>query len=1037
MQSMIKWEKIKNGYSGFECLAYKFVEMNFPNPKWIQTSATHDGNKDAVAIFFGYKENEISNEKWWMEAKYSTTTNVLSRYRLDATIVSAILQKNVSKVIFVTNICVNTKTINDIRNALYNSIHCNDVLFYTKYSLEYWLAKNIDIYKDFFEISIDTFTQYIQYPSLFVMEEIEYYSEVSSVLSFKEPLRELHMKEKYYGYFKIFSDTNRKVSFKPHEKMKGISILDKNEIQLYFGENSIKFAFFIDEYEYMVNGNIYPPSFLLDNIEITSTKYIIPIRKNKPMFELHSQKNIIEDLNNKYKQFTAFKNYSFNFIEGISGSGKSYILESFVKESVSASQEVFYAEFTTSPQNNNEILIYLILFILFPFVNPGDIDCNYLNGIQDNFVGNAILELVESKNDFDIIAKIMFSYHINDRIFPLKTSIFNRIIVLDDLQKLTKYEANFLSVIIADMQRHNLPVFAVFSSQPSYYMQQSYKNLLEHCIINHYKYAIGLNDIFRALSVVRKKDFYLNQELSYSMEFNVVEIFLFAKYILDNEIIANNIHDFIKICKIFQRTPTLELYILKQFENLFHIYPQSRKICDSIYWSSEPQNACLYYDYINELNILLSNGLIKYNFDSFLVPVHDLYKFYYCKHFKPTFFNASEYNENSVELIKYRMLHCLDCNCLLKETNKIIDLMNNQKFYSVSYILEDIFESSNKERLRNILDKVTYYKLYFAYALSATQQSTHKTGYDIFLELSEEIKNISIPEILELSINIDWDLAIGDFERLKFKQAFKKLKNIIISLKKLIKINNNTDDLYQYSKYYDVLMLDTLIRANKDEPLVNSLYFQRLSIMESHGFLYRSKSFQVRFALTLCTKNMYECLELLQTCATYFQKEYGLEDKYYLWANYHFYYFSMVYHKQPELIFDVIKFHNKIRKNFYLNYRQRINGIASYYYYTGDITNGNKFLLLESSFNNELPKRQIAFHYETVALHEILVHNKKEAIQALQKAISMFDELPSYQKVAIHNLEIINNSSSIPLIEYWFGYSMDADIYYIDSRCSW
>lgn len=1036
MKLKIEWEKIKEGFSGFEKLAYKYVEMNFPNPTWQQTSPTRDGNKDAVAVFFGYKENQCIDEKWWMEAKYSTSADNLSRYRLDATIVSAILENNVSKVIFVTNIIINAKTINDIRNALYNSIHCCDVSFCTKYSLEYWLARNIDIYQNFFEVSIDITNFDLDQPNWFVMSEIEYYSEIGNIFSFREPLRELYMEEKYFGYFEIFSSISQKISLKPHYKMKGITIIDNDDLELVPGENFVKFAFYIDEYEFYIHGNAYPPTFILDNIEVPSAKYIIPKRKKITTFDLISQSKLIQDLKIQYKKFENIEMYCFNFIEGISGSGKSYILENFLKESILPTKEIFFAEFTNSPQNNNEILVYLVLFVLFPYINPADIDNDYLEKITKDYVGNPVIELVSKKKDFDNLAKTMSNYQIDDCVFPRKINIYKRIIVLDDLQKLTKYEANFLSVVIADIQRHNLPIFAVLSAQPPFFLHQSYKTIKEHCVINHYNYSLGLNDIFRSLPDSRKYDFYLNQGLSYSMEFNVIEIFLFAKYILDNQIFANNIHEFIEVCKIFQRTSMLESYILKQFNDFFHIYPQCRNICDSIYWASEPRNIHQYTNN-NELSLLLSNGFVKYNYDSYLVPTNDIYKLHYCNHFTPVAFDENEYKEGSIELTKFRMNYEMDYNLLLKEVNRIIDLANNQKFYSVSFILQDIFETSQKENLKNRLDKITYYKLYFIYALSTTQQSIDKTGYDIFLELGDEIRDISIPEVIEISISTDWDLAIGDYERLRYQQAYDRLKLIIISLMKFKKIRNNSDGLMHYPKYYDVLMLDTLMKSNREEASAEKLYLQRISLMEEHGFVYRSKSFQVRFALTLCTKDIFECLNTLDRCGLYFQQEYGIEDKYYLWANYHFNYFSMIYDKKPELIDEVIKFHNKLKKNFYLNYRQRINGLASYFYYMGEITNGNRYLLLESSFTNELPQRQVAFHFETVALHEVMVSNIKEAKQALQQAVELFSNLPSYQHIAIHNLNVLQKTSAAFTVEYWFGGNMDPGIYYIDSRCSW
>lgn len=145
-----------------------------------------------------------------------------------------------------------------------------------------------------------------------------------------------------------------------------------------------------------------------------------------------------------------------------------------------------------------------MLFILFPFLNPDDIDSRYLKKLHHTVVGSSIIDLVSNKHNFDNLARIMSSYDINDCIFPIKINIHERIIILDDLQRLTRYEANFLSVIIADLQRHKLPVFSVLSSQPSFYTQKPFRNLIEHCIIERYNYYIGLNDIFYALPANKK-----------------------------------------------------------------------------------------------------------------------------------------------------------------------------------------------------------------------------------------------------------------------------------------------------------------------------------------------------------------------------------------------------------------------------------------------------------------------------------------------------------------------------------------------------
>ena len=59
-----------------------------------------------------------------MEAKYSTERIYLSRFKLDATIVSSIFNRSISKIIFVTNIEIKAKVISDVRTALYNGTSC-------------------------------------------------------------------------------------------------------------------------------------------------------------------------------------------------------------------------------------------------------------------------------------------------------------------------------------------------------------------------------------------------------------------------------------------------------------------------------------------------------------------------------------------------------------------------------------------------------------------------------------------------------------------------------------------------------------------------------------------------------------------------------------------------------------------------------------------------------------------------------------------------------------------------------------------------
>ena len=339
----VQWEQIKKGYSGFENLARKYVELNYPNPAWKKTKETRDGNKDATAIFYGYQKNGWSKEKWWMEAKYSTKTDIITRYRLDSTIVSAIIEKNVRRIIFVTNIAIRAKTINDIRTAIYNAIQCDDIIFVTKFTLEYWLSANPSLYRQYFVCPDCNEELLIAVPDNVVIQNIEFYSEISNKLTFKEPLKELETDRIYIGYFEVFSSKKTSFPLRIKEKRKGIRILSGNLASLEPGENSVEFKLKIEkDYDTVLNEGKPIPVFMLGNMEIVSRQYITIVKNFRKCIKLPCQESVLNQLSKDYNMFTHSRSYCFSFVKGLSGVGKSYILERFMSEHLTEKEDVFF-----------------------------------------------------------------------------------------------------------------------------------------------------------------------------------------------------------------------------------------------------------------------------------------------------------------------------------------------------------------------------------------------------------------------------------------------------------------------------------------------------------------------------------------------------------------------------------------------------------------------------------------------------------------------------------------------------------------------
>lgn len=1035
MKISVQWEKIKKGYNGFENLARKYVELNYPNPTWEPTKETKDGNKDATAVFYGYQKNGWSEEKWWMEAKYSTKTNIITRYRLDSTIVSAIIEKNVRKIIFVTNIAIRAKTINDIRTAIYNAVQCDDVIFITKFTLEYWLATNPHLYREYFIYPDCNEELVIAVPDNVVTQDIEFYSEISNKLTFKEPLKELETDRIYVGYFEIFSSRKITLPLKIKEKRKGIKILSGKRLSLEPGGNPVSFKLKIEkDYDTAFYEGKPVPAFMLGSIEIVSMQYITIVKNHQKNIKLLCQETILNQLSKDYNLFSHSKSYCFSFIKGLSGVGKSYILDRFMSEQLNEKEDVFYSNLYDSPYANNEILINLILFILFPYIDPSKIDAAYLKEIHEKYISQKLTDLVVSRANSEKLSEEISKLDSHDDIFVANIELNRRIVILDNLHKLNTSASAFLSTLLANIASHNIPVLFIGSAQPDFFLRKSVS--FSRCHVQQYKCDISINDLISALKYERKPVKYMNQNLALSLEFNVIELFFLTQELLCVDEFPANFEEFIKFCKIFQASRAIDEFVCRQFDSFMITHPVCEELCNLIYWSSVPVS-CDELENAEVVKLLIDSGLIKRNYESMLVPYHDIYRDIYRKHYPIDKNIISYFGHDSTEYLYFSLKEETDLPILNELTEQIMKMTNDKYFHSVIYILQGIFENESCNCLQRRWGEKIYYRLRFAYGLALKQQGNGELGYKFLEEMESEIQILDDIDTLKVLLEVYWELAISDYERMEYQKSRIEIGNVFSTLKKINYLESG-HGIKSYIKYHDVLMLYTLICANENKSDMTSKYIQRVSFITRNHFEERAKSFQIRFALTLCTKNITQCLGLLKDAMEYFRKEKGEDDKYYLWGFYHYYYYKMIVEKNISLCKQVTKTLDKFKKNFYSNYRSRLNGMASYFYSTNQIALGDRYLMKETKFENRLDGRQEAFHYETVALHEIMTGDYCAAITNLNKAVNIFHKIHFYCMIPEHNIKVLRNMKNTQIKpQYWWGEELQDNTYYIDSRCAW
>ena len=1040
MRAFIPWNKINRGYVGFEELAVEFVNDRFPMLDWQPTKRTRDGNKDAVAIIVGY-HNPICNEaQWWMEAKYSTTCETITRYRLDATIVSSILHGNVNRVIFVTNIQISAKTKMDIRKALLSSMNCRDVEYYTRFSLEEWLIQHPNICKKYFtdlSLAKDIFTKS---SGLVITQDLEFFDLSTSRYAFKEPLRELRRGDQYIGTFEAFSPSEIVLTLKPVKEVTGIKIISNSEMHLLPGENQISFRFSIGADYHNVNNATYPPpSFILGNVIVVSKRYLEPKIQKRSLLQLASQNKLLCELEKNLSDFLKNKQFQMFCIEGVSGVGKTEAIRQIINNEIMAQQELYHVAFCTSRNYNINLIIDLAIFLLFPFVCAEGVDNVFLEKIERTakIKGSFIFELIKHRNDIESIGNLIEQLYSYECFLPYEIIINQRIIILDDLQNLDNAIASLLNSLIIDIHERKLPVLIVLSAQPLFYQSNVFSHLKSACAYQHFLYELTYSDLISAAKMNKEEFFSMYPDIPYALEFNILELLAFLKFIFEDNRSLGNYSEFLLLCKAFKQSAINQEYIFQQFRRAFYEYPECKDVCDAVYWLCEP----VHFpdeDYKLEISHLLTAGLVRYNSDAALIPYHDIYKTCYRAHFEPSKIIWDLAEQETPEQYRLQLENEIAPIELSRCIERIIELSDHNKKHSVMYILQDLFETNKHIELRNKVGTIDYYQLKLAYCLAASQLSRDQDSYSIFRELYCETEYSDHPTLMSIALSALWEIAILLYERLEYNQVHTYFKKMVLLMIRLKNAQRNKNNIMSMLRYHDIMMLDTMMKANLGANNAYRAYQRRVYQMERYGFEYRCLSFQVRFALTLCVQNMEECLSILKHANCLLLEKYGQNDKYSIWSAFHYNFFSMIWYSKPEQIEEVKKYHEALRKNQFSNYRQRIHCMASYHFSQNELSEGNQYLLLESGISKEMHCRQRAFHLSTVALYELQKGNMDSAVRMLEQSANLLQALPSYQRLIWHNFYLVSNHNfNSQKICFWFGGTFQNDYFYIDPRCSW
>ena len=369
---------------------------------------------------------------------------------------------------------------------------------------------------------------------------------------------------------------------------------------------------------------------------------------------------------------------------------------------------------------------------------------------------------------------------------------------------------------------------------------------------------------------------------------------------------------------------------------------------------------------------------------------------------------------------------------------KIRKLITEQKFYTVNYILEGLFQVQDYISIQNQIGLELYYELYILFAVSNTNISKSISGKELFEKIFNQTNNSSNIRIMKVHEEATWELINSYYDSLMYDEVYKKIRELILTLNKLNKLGELHDDLITNIRYHDVMVIKSLIEVDTDFTNHYKFFTQRYGLMIKNKFNYRAVTYAVRYAQTIMKCMPDEALLLFKSAMSEIESSRGKSDKYYLWSAFGYYYMLITFQNNFTVLNELIAVHELMKTNYYNDYRKKISGLAILFFQIGDIKQGHQYILSDAYVKREMRPRQKAFYYETLALSEILQNNYSKACDLLKKAEYIFKKIPDYKSIIQHNIDILEKGSfSQNSIEYSFGKSLNENVYYLDPRCIW
>lgn len=1040
MTYKISWSDLKDGYRGFEKLAVRYVQCTYDS-KFEHTRDTRDGNKDArlvrdeFTIVIGFQKAEKFPEEWWMEAKFSEEKKQITRYRLDATLVSAILKGTVGRIIFVTNIQVDAQTVNDIRQAITCTTRCKEVDFCTRDCLEYWLYQNPDILKEFF----NNYTgESIELSKLMLIDQMEIFSVDKSNLVFRESLRVLSTNRVYVARFSVYAHDSQEVPVTRGSHLVGMRISPK-KYKLTPGINQVEVQFELDDnYGYKSKKRkeehfeLPTPTFKFGALEVVSKHDLTVSQTVQKKHAIPSQISLLQQMQECFLSFPQEGGTQLIYISGQSGVGKTHVLDSFI-ESASKSKSLFFiCEMTENQKINFEEFVRCIDFIYFPYLPAGSVSKEYLDCFRnEQFFPQLYYNITCCDHTAESLGTLLNRYISEDvKLFPRRLYVNPRTIIIDNIEKANDLIVNAIYKMVVELSYIKAPYGMILSGQQirhtSYYTQLS-----RTVPVLEAELSITVEDCLAMLPMeqINEETRRIFQSVQYFS--NMIELRFFTEFLLDHGNSVKDINSFAVLYHLFFKEHLMDAYIGRLFADAIQEDPTAANLCNTIYWNSSG---------IQAVNCATERKLLGYRVIKMdyctgrLIPYHDIYKNYYRKHYPP---------KSTLDIPFLELLDGENTQALQQAVGKLHQAFQKQQFIVVYYSLEPMFRDGKLSVYANRFDATKWYTLFYEYSLSCTHCSMDYSGQGMFKQIYVEtsrLRNPS-PEVRKICNAALWELTNSTFESLDYKKAKYFAEELHKNTAELVERHIFTGKVTDCVRYHNANVILSMIKSEFLEKDSSSYFNQITEEMLKSGFQDRYWSFIVRYSLTLMQREPKQAIALLSACCDHYDTSEKTSEKYRLWAHFYLSYTKMVFEDDLSQEDNTLLYMEQLHDSFFNDYRKTLFGMVTYFYYRKEVEKGDDLLLSDCYILRKKRPRLQGFFYLSKAARDVVTGDKENALMQLQQAFQIFKDIPSYSKLIQHNISTLKMigaeyRTSIPLRYYWGGV-MEENMYYLDIRGCW